>query len=46
MKQENNYTIHVKFSKEEYNKIKELADKDYRTMPNLIYKVIKEVLKV
>lgn len=46
MKQENNYTIHIKFSKEEYNKIRELAEKDYRTMPNLLYKAIKENLKI
>lgn len=38
----NDWTIHVKFTKEEYDKIRKLADKEDRTMPNLIHKALRD----
>ena len=41
-KNDDNYTIHCKLSKAEYEVIKEKAEKDYRSINNLIYKMLKD----
>ena len=45
-KDNRNYTIHIKFTKDEYEELKRLASEDMRTICGLCYKVLKGVLGI
>ena len=43
MKNDNNYTIHIKPTKQEYENLKKKATEDIRTINNYVYAILKKV---